>query len=201
MTGGTQITSARRDSHAAAQPPAEAGAGPAAVPGAPETQDDLALLVAGVLRANSRLNYIVRCSLAVFGLSAGVLALLYTTRHANDIAGAVAGTADIPAALFTATLPVLLFALLGTLAGAAAWAINEREIDEMYSSLDTISRMRREGEVAVSARGLITRSRRSCRTRAAPSRCCCGSAGRCSSSAWGCSRRRSSTRSPADTWP
>jgi hypothetical protein len=112
-------------------------------------------LVERVLRLNCWLNYVLRAGLAVFGFTAGVLALLYTARHGHEIATALNDGRNIPAALLAATLPVLLFVLLGALAGAAAWAVHSRQVDETYRTLDAVSRMEREGEVAVSARGLI----------------------------------------------
>jgi hypothetical protein len=131
------------------------GEATAPAPSSSGAHAQLAPLVARVLRFNCWLNYVLRAGLAVFGLAAGVLALLYTARHGHEIAAAVHSDGDIAAALLGATLPVVLFVLLGALAGAAAWAVHSREVDEMCRTLDTVSRMEREGEVAVSARGLI----------------------------------------------
>jgi hypothetical protein len=142
-------TAASAESTAQAQAPAPAA------PAGPETQAQLAVLVEHVLRLNCWLNWALRAGLALFGLAAGMLALLYTARHADAIATAVDADGDVATALLAATLPILLFVLLGALAGAVAWALHSRGIDETYSTLDTIGRMQREGEVAVSARGLI----------------------------------------------
>jgi hypothetical protein len=139
----------------------KAGAGKSTAPGPngsdgrAQAHEQLATLVARVLRFNCWLNYVLRAGLAVFGLAAGVLALLYTARHGHEIAAAARSDGDIAAALLGATLPVVLFVLLGALAGLAAWMLHTREVDEMCRTLDTVSRLEREGEVAVSARGLI----------------------------------------------
>jgi hypothetical protein len=53
------------------------------------------------------------------------------------------------------TIPVLLFTLFACLAGAAALVLHSRGLDETTRTLDALNRLKREGSVAVSARGLI----------------------------------------------
>jgi hypothetical protein len=129
---------------------------PAAQPRTPdEPPDQLAAVVARVLRADWVLNFLLRTGLALVGLAAGVLALVYIARHEHQIVAAVNSGNEPGAAVLAATLPVALFLLLGALAGAFSWAVHMHGADELYRMLDTVSRMEREGEVAVSARGLI----------------------------------------------
>lgn len=119
------------------------------------TQRELARIVVATMDANCRLNYRVRVGLALFGLASMVLALTYAALHAGAIASAASHPGKVTAALLAGTLPVLLLLVLAALAGCAAWAVHARGMDEIYSTLDTVSRMEREGEVAVSSRGLV----------------------------------------------
>lgn len=129
---------------------------PVAEPGAPsEPPDQIGTLMARVVRHDWALNFLLRAGLAMIGLAAGVLALLYIASHESEIVTSVSSATEPGAALLAATLPVALFLLLGALAGAFSWAVHMRGADELYRMLDTVSRMAREGEVAVSARGLI----------------------------------------------
>jgi hypothetical protein len=117
-------------------------------------QQQVAPLVERVLRQNCSLNLWLRVGLAVFGMSAGVLALVYTVVHGHEIVAAVDGDGDL-LAVVAESVPALLYVLLGTLAGLVAWAVHARGVEEMYGTLDILSRMERQHEVAVSARGLI----------------------------------------------
>ncbi|MDX6717901.1 MAG: hypothetical protein QOJ63_155 [Solirubrobacteraceae bacterium] len=129
---------------------------PAAQPGAPnEPPDQLTTLMARVLRADWALNFLLRGCLALVAVAASVLALLYVARHEREIVAAVDSSHEPAAAVLAATLPVALFLLLGAFTGAFSWAVHVRGADELYRMIDTVSRMEREGEVAVSARGLI----------------------------------------------
>jgi hypothetical protein len=145
----------RRASTNGAGRDASYGARATATSAAPTTQDQLAALLTRELRANCVLNLLVRAGLAVFGLTAGVVALYYAASHSDAIAAAASGKDAGALALLTAALPIVLPVLLAALAGAAAWAVHSRGVEEMYGTLDTVSRIKREGEVAVSARGLI----------------------------------------------
>lgn len=119
------------------------------------TQDELAVLLTSELRANCLLNLVVRAALGVFGLAAGAVALYHAASHGDVIAKAATGEGAGLSALLGASLPIVLPLALSAFAGAAAWAVHSRGVDEMYSTLDTVSRITREREVAVSARGLI----------------------------------------------
>lgn len=119
------------------------------------TQRELAHIIVDSLRVNNRLNYLVRSGLALFAISCSVLALIYAGLNAGPIVAAGRGDGAVANALLATTLPVLLLVGLAALAGVACWAVHSRGVDEMYGTLDTVSRMEREGEVAVSSRGLI----------------------------------------------
>ena len=57
--------------------------------------------------------------------------------------------------LLALTAPVLLLMLLAGLAAIVGFVVHSRGVDESVHTLDAVNRLRREGEVAVSARGLI----------------------------------------------
>lgn len=145
---------ARRPAHAAghAEPPA---ADPASVP-VSATQQELSEIVVASLRANCALNLRVRTGLGIFGLLSATLALGYAALNAGEIAAAAGeDSAKASAALLAGALPVVLLVVLSAISGLAAWAVHERGLDELYGTIDAVSRMEREGEVAVSSRGLI----------------------------------------------
>lgn len=114
-------------------------------------QGELAQLVVDELRSNCRLNFRVRCGLALFGFTAGGLALLVAVLRAGGIADAAGGGGDI----FLACFPIVVLVALSVMCGVAAWTVHARGLDEVQSTLDAVNRMEREGEVAVSSRGLI----------------------------------------------
>ena len=117
-------------------------------------QAGLAQLVIDELRGNCRLNFRVRTALAVLGLVTGALALAYVVLRGDEIAAAAQGEGNFAAAV-AASIPVLLLLALAIVLGGAAWTVHERGLDETYNTLEAVSRMEREGEVAVSSRGLI----------------------------------------------
>jgi hypothetical protein len=130
-------------------PPAEAAA-----------QSQAALLTADLrntIRLNAWLNLVVRALLAVLGLTAGAAALVYTLSHGDSLVATLnADSSDVLGRrLLALTMPVLLLGAIAGLAAAAAWTTHSRGLDEMFRTLDTLNRVEREGEVAVSARGLI----------------------------------------------
>jgi hypothetical protein len=62
---------------------------------------------------------------------------------------------EIAGRLIALGAPVLLLGGFALLAAIAAAVIHSRSLDESVRTLDSINRLRREGEVAVSARGLV----------------------------------------------
>jgi hypothetical protein len=137
------------------QPPGDPpDATPAPAADAPQlsaTQRELAELLVATLRQNTKLNFRVRAGLAVVGFASSLLALGYAGLHGAEIAS----PAGDLGALFAGTLPVVLLVVFSALAGLAAWTVNARSVDEMHSTLELVNRMAREGEVAVSSRGLV----------------------------------------------
>jgi hypothetical protein len=118
--------------------------------------DEIADHMLANLRTNQLLNLAVRACLAVIGLAAGTAALAYTWMNADQLVGELAGkTHYTTAELFALTMPFFFFVLLGVLAGAAAYTAHARSFEEACRTLEAITRIRREREVAVSARGLI----------------------------------------------
>jgi hypothetical protein len=108
------------------------------------------------LRTNTLLNLCVRAGLATIGLAAGASALVYTWWRGDEFADAIAGkSADAPGDLLAVTMPFLLFVLVSALAGVAAGVAHARSLEETSRTLEALNRIEREGEVAVSARGLI----------------------------------------------
>jgi len=120
---------------------------------------DVAALSLRTLGANSRLNLVARTLLMVFSLTTAALAVVYVVVRSNAIVDILLKPRipgdEIAGRLFALGAPVLLlggFALLGAIAAAV---IHSRSLDESVRTLDSINRLRREGEVAVSARGLV----------------------------------------------
>jgi hypothetical protein len=106
---------------------------------------------------NAKLNLWVRALLAAIGLGAGAAAVVYTLRHGADLATLVdaKSTADLWRRLLALTMPVILLVALAGIAAATAWTTHSRGLDEFFRTIDCVNRVEREGEVAVSARGLI----------------------------------------------
>jgi hypothetical protein len=119
----------------------------------------VARLVTRGLRANTALNLAVRVLLGLFGLVSCALALRYIAVRGDEMAEILSKSTDsgdrVGKRLLVLCMPVLLFGLLAGLAAAAAWTMHARGQDETTRTLDMLSRLKREGEVAVSARGLM----------------------------------------------
>jgi len=106
------------------------------------------------LRTNTLLSLCVRAGLAIIGLAAGASALAYTWLRHDDLAKAVAGKVD-SGELLAVAMPFLFFVMLSALAGVAAAIAHARGLEESSRTLEALTRIEREGDVAVSARGLI----------------------------------------------
>ena len=137
-----------RSTTAAGAPADDAGTGRTT------SREELAEQLLAGLRRNSSLNLWVRGGLGVFGLVAAAAALAYALRRGGEIHTAVAGS-DQMADVLALCLPFVLCVLLSILAGIAAYMSHARGIEETWRTLEALNRIEREGEVAVSARGLI----------------------------------------------
>jgi hypothetical protein len=119
----------------------------------------VARLVTRGLRANTALNLAVRVLLGLFGLVSCALSLRYIAVRGDEMVEILSKPTDagdgVGKRLLVLCMPVLLFGLLAGLAAAAAWTMHARGQDETTRTLDMLSRLKREGEVAVSARGLM----------------------------------------------
>jgi hypothetical protein len=115
------------------------------------SRHELAADLTASLRANTTLNLRVRAGLGIFALACAASALAYTWGHGDRLVGGGAGVEDLLALL----LPVGVFVLLGVLAAVASYVAHARSLEESYRTLEALNRIEREGEVAVSARGLI----------------------------------------------
>jgi hypothetical protein len=118
--------------------------------GTSSMRNELAAELTASLRANTTLNRRLRAGLWAFALASAVSALAYTWGHSGPLGSQNAGVEDM-----LALLPVGLFVLLAALAAASAYAAHARSLEESYRTLEALNRIEREGEVAVSARGLI----------------------------------------------
>jgi hypothetical protein len=124
-----------------------------------DSSPDVAGLALGTLKSNSGLNFAARLLLMLFALSAAVLAVVYVYERADAIVAILteprAGDQLIGERLLALTAPVLILTGLAGLAAIAGVVVHSRGLDESVRTLDSVNRLRREGEVAVSARGLI----------------------------------------------
>jgi hypothetical protein len=117
---------------------------------------DVAALSLRTLGANSRLNLVARTLLMVFSLTTAALAVAYVLTRANAAVAILQrpGEETLPR-LLALGAPMLLLAALAIVGGIAAAVLHSRNLEESVRTLDSINRLRREGEVAVSARGLV----------------------------------------------
>jgi hypothetical protein len=120
---------------------------------------DLAASSLVTLQSNSRLNLVARMLLLVFSVATATLAVIYVVVRADAIVAVLqkpsAGGDAIGVRLLTLGAPVLILAAFAILAGIAAALLHSRSLDESLRTMDSINRLRREDEVAVSARGLV----------------------------------------------
>jgi hypothetical protein len=136
--------------------PTEPGGGDARPAGGSSTSyDEIADFMMAALRQSRMVSCVIRSAMAILGLAAAVSALVYTWRNADVLVATLGGRKYGVAQLFALTMPFVLFVLLALFAALAAYTAHARFLEESSRSLETINRIRREGEVAVSARGLI----------------------------------------------
>jgi hypothetical protein len=120
---------------------------------------DVVDLALHTLRSNSWLNLAARALLMLLALGASMLAVVSVYGRADATVESLrqsgAGNEAIWAQLLALSAPVLLLALFAGLAAVAVALVHSRGIDESVRTIDSVNRLRRESEVAVSARGLI----------------------------------------------
>lgn len=119
---------------------------------------DVANLALGTLKSNSQLNLSARVLAMLFALAASILAVAYVFIRADEMVEVLTDperSSMIGEQLLALTAPALLLMLFAVLAAIAGFLAHSRGLDESVRTLDSVNRLRREGEVAVSARGLI----------------------------------------------
>ena len=119
---------------------------------------DVANLALGTLKSNSQLNLSARVLAMLFALAASILAVAYVFIRADEMVEVLTDPqrgSMIGEQLLALTAPALLLMLFAVLAAIAGFLAHSRGLDESVRTLDSVNRLRREGEVAVSARGLI----------------------------------------------
>jgi hypothetical protein len=130
---------------------------PARAEGSMAQQEAMRLLDAAE-KQDRKLSVIVRSVLGMFALSVLGLAAVYAWLRGDEMVDILqqprAEGQVLGERLLALTAPVLLLVLLGALAAGAAFVIHSQGAEQTYRTIDAINRIRREGEVAVSARGL-----------------------------------------------
>jgi hypothetical protein len=119
---------------------------------------DIAAIALGTLKSNSKLNFAARVLLMLFALTASVLAVAYVFIRADEMVEVLTDPAHagvVGEQLLALTAPVLLLVVLAGLAAITGFVVHSRGLEESIRTMDSVNRLRREGEVAVSARGLI----------------------------------------------
>jgi hypothetical protein len=122
------------------------------------TSQDVARVALATLRSNARLNLSARILLLVFALASVSLAVVFAYGRADETVSALTDPKrddEIATELLALTAPVLLLVVLSALAAVVGYVVHSRGLDESVRTLDSINRLRREKEVAVSARGLM----------------------------------------------
>jgi hypothetical protein len=112
----------------------------------------------GSLKANGALNLTARVLLMLFALCAAVLAVVLIYIRADKMVEVLTDqkrTEQLGEQLIALTAPVLVLMILAGLAVIIGFLAHSRGLDESIRTLDSVNRLRRENEVAVSARGLI----------------------------------------------
>lgn len=106
--------------------------------------------------ANAALNVAGRVLLMVFALGTASVAAVLVYLRADEIIKALTDGDDaLWSELLALTAPVLLLLVLAGLAVIVGFLAHSRDLDESFKTFDSVNRLRREDEVAVSARGLV----------------------------------------------
>ena len=119
---------------------------------------DVASLALGTLKSNSQLNFSARVLAMLFALASSILAVVYVFIRADEMVEVLTdpGRNNVTGEqLLALTAPALLLMIFAVLAAIGGFLAHSRGLDESVRTLDSVNRLRREGEVAVSARGLI----------------------------------------------
>jgi hypothetical protein len=109
------------------------------------------------LRRNALLNVVVRALLAIWALAAAGLAIAYTAARSTQIVETLtSGSSAEPFVirLLSLSVPALLLAGLSVLCAVAAWLLYSRGREDLERGMESVSRLQREAEVAITARGL-----------------------------------------------
>ena len=109
------------------------------------------------LRRNAVLNVTVRSLLAMWALVAAALAIAYTATRSDTIVATLTSTSStepFAVRLLSLSLPALLLAGLGAMCSVAAWLLHSRGREDLERGMECVSRLQREAEVAITARGL-----------------------------------------------
>ncbi len=112
----------------------------------------------GTLESNSHWNLVGRILLMVFALGTATAATVLVVFRADETVGVLTDPSrndEIGKQLLALSAPVLLLLALAGLAVLVGFLVHSRGLDESVKTLDSVNRLRREDEVAVSARGLI----------------------------------------------
>jgi hypothetical protein len=127
-------------------------------PRASDRGDEALAVLRDAIATDRWLNFAVRGVLASFALIVLALAARYTWVHGDSMVEVLQrprdSSDDLGDRLLALTTPVLLLIALALIAGVAALVVHSRGMEETYRVIDSINRIRREDEVAVSARGL-----------------------------------------------
>jgi hypothetical protein len=119
---------------------------------------DVTGVALNTLKSNGALNLIGRVLLMFFALGTASAAVVLVYLRADEMVQALndpARSDEIATQLLALTAPVLLLIVLSGLAVVVGFLAHSRGLDESVRTFDSINRLRREDEVAVSARGLI----------------------------------------------
>jgi hypothetical protein len=110
------------------------------------------------LKSNGALNLIGRVLLMAFALATASAAVVLIYLRSDEMVQVLTDpsrSGQLGTQLLALTAPVLLLIVLAGLAVVVGFLAHSRQLDESVRTFDSVNRLRREDEVAVSARGLI----------------------------------------------